>query len=198
MLVHDDEAAFVEQLGEHLYSRGMQRMPARMWAWLLICDPPEQTAEHLAGELHASRGAISGAARDLATVGLIRRGKRRGERREYFSAPPGSIRRLIIASAAVLAHGREIADEGLALLADRPPAARARLQEFRDAYAYYEREWPRVIERYLEERAERDNGARPAHEGPPAPAEVGAIDSRPTPTISSSGPAGLAGRKPRA
>ncbi|HUT79112.1 MAG TPA: MarR family transcriptional regulator, partial [Polyangia bacterium] len=140
--------------------RGMQRMAGRVWAWLLICEPPEQTADDLAQALHASRGAISGAVRDLTTVGLIRRARRRGERREYFSAPPDSIRRLILSGGSMLAQGREIADEGLTLLAARPPAVRARLQEFRDAYAYYEREWPRVIERYLEERIERDDAAR--------------------------------------
>ncbi len=160
--MNDHETTFVEELGQHLYSRGMQRMSGRMWAWLLICDPPEQTADDLAEALHASRGAISGAVRDLASVGLIRRGRRRGERREYFSAPPGSIRRTIANLGLLLTHGREIADEGLALLADRPPAVRARLQEFRDAYAYYEREWPRVIERYLDERSDPDDPARPA------------------------------------
>jgi hypothetical protein len=191
----DHEAAFVEQLGQHLYSRGMQRMSGRMWAWLLICDPPEQTAGALSEALHASRGAISGAARDLATVGLIRRGKRRGERREYFSAPPGSIRRLIIASGTMLTHGREIADEGLALLADRPPAARARLQEFRDVYAYYEREWPLVVERFIDQRNGREARAGSvvgATEPPPDPTVV----ARPgAPTTPENRPAGATGRK---
>ncbi len=179
----DHEAAFVEQLGQHLYSRGMQRMSGRMWAWLLICDPPEQTAGALAEALHASRGAISGAARDLATVGLIRRGKRRGERREHFSAPPGSIRRLIIASGTMLTHGRELADEGLALIADRPPAARARLQEFRDVYAYYEREWPLVVERFIDQRNAREDSARPANDGAGLPSGTAAVDRPSTPTM---------------
>ena len=61
-------------------------MSGRMLAWLLICDPAEQTAADLAHDLQASRGAISGAARALETAGFIRRGRRRGDRREYFVA----------------------------------------------------------------------------------------------------------------
>ena len=40
----------------------------------------------------------------------------------------------------------------------RSPAARARLQEVRDAYAYYEREWPTLLERYLAERSPKVPG----------------------------------------
>ena len=58
----EDEAAFVEAMGQYLGARGMTPMSGRMWAWLLICDPPEQTAEDLAVALQASRGAISGTA----------------------------------------------------------------------------------------------------------------------------------------
>ncbi len=174
--MNDDEAAFVEQLGQHLYGRGMQRMAGRMWAYLLICEPADQTADQLVEALHASRGAISGAARDLANAGVIRRGRRRGERREYFSVPAGSIRRLVGDTGRVLASGREIADEGLALLAGQPPAVRERLQEFRDIYAYYEREWPRVVERYLEDRNGPDRPvANSADRAIPPPA-VGAIE----------------------
>ena len=53
-------------------------MAGRMWGWLLICDPPEQTAGDIADALQASRGAISGTARILSSAGIIRRSTRRG------------------------------------------------------------------------------------------------------------------------
>jgi len=160
--MNDIEAAFVEAMTEHLYGRGLPRMSARMWAWLLICEPPQRTAADLVDDLHASRGAISGAARDLSAAGIIRRGRRPGDRRESFSVPPGSIRRLLARFAAVLVQGREIADDGLEMLAGRPPEARARLQEFRDIYAYYERELPAVIEGYLGQPARDPSSGEPA------------------------------------
>ena len=143
------EAAFVEEMGQFLGSSGMTPMAGRMWAWLLICEPPEQTASDLAEALHASRGAISGTARLLASAGLIRRMRRRGDRREYFTAPPGALRSLLTGAGASYRRFREITEDGLVALADRPPSARARLQEVHDAYLFFEREYPALIERYL-------------------------------------------------
>ena len=62
----EGESRFVEEMGQMLASYGMTPMAGRMWGWLLICDPPEQTAGDIADALHASRGAISGTARLLA------------------------------------------------------------------------------------------------------------------------------------
>ena len=53
-------------MGQFLGSYGMTPMAGRMWGWLLICEPPEQTAAEIAEALQASRGAISGTARILA------------------------------------------------------------------------------------------------------------------------------------
>jgi len=149
------EARFVEALEQHLVRRGMSPMPARVWAWLLVCDPAEQTAEDLATALHASRGSISGAVRDLERMRIVRRARRRGERRERFFIQEGSVQKLVATMEGVLHEGREIADEGLTEIASRPPESRARLEEFRDVYAYYEQEWPAVVERYLQSRERR-------------------------------------------
>ena len=88
--MRDDEAAFVESMGQLMGNYGLGPMAGRVWAWLLICDPPEQTAGELAEALKASRGAISGAAAFLAAARLIHRMRRRGDRREHFSVPPGA------------------------------------------------------------------------------------------------------------
>ena len=90
----EGESAFVEEMGRTLAGYGMTPMAGRMWGWLLICDPPEQTAADIAEALQASRGAISGTARILATAGMIRRTTRRGDRREYFSVATRDPRRV--------------------------------------------------------------------------------------------------------
>jgi DNA-binding transcriptional regulator GbsR (MarR family) len=173
----DAEARFVEALEQHLVRRGMSPMPARVWAWLLVCDPAEQTAEELATELHASRGSISGAVRDLERLRIVRRARRRGERRERFFIQTGSVRQLIAAMEGILREGREIADEGLASLTSRPQESRARLQEFRDVYAYYEHEWPAVVERYLQSRERRLLTAVPPPDAPTPEADAGSAAS---------------------
>ena len=149
------ESQFVEEMGQFLAGLGMTPMAGRMWGWLLICDPPEQTAADIAEALHASRGAISGTARLLATSGLIRRGTRRGDRREYFSAPPEALDSLLGSAAGIYRQMRAIAERGLAAITDRPKESRARLQEFHDVMAFVEKEVPAVIAKFLRDRDRR-------------------------------------------
>jgi DNA-binding transcriptional ArsR family regulator len=143
------ESQFVEEMGQFLASLGMTPMAGRMWGWLLICEPAEQTAAEIAEALGASRGAISGTARLLATSGLVRRTTRRGDRREYFSAPPEALDSLLGNAAGIYRQMRTIAARGLSAIADRPKASRARLQEFHDVMVFVEAEVPRVIGRFL-------------------------------------------------
>jgi len=151
--VTEDEATFVEAMGQFLGSSGMTPMAGRMWGWLLICEPPEQSAADLAEALRASRGSISGTARLLATAGMIRRTTRRGDRREYFSVPLGALESLIAGAGDSYRRFRELTEQGLIVMADRPPEARARLQEVHDVYAFYEREHPTVLQRFIRERS---------------------------------------------
>lgn len=136
-----------------LASYGMTPMAGRMWGWLLICEPAEQTAAEIAQALHASRGAISGTARLLANAGMIRRTTRRGDRREYFSAPPETFESFLRSAATIYRQFRLMAERGLEAIADRPPASRARLEEFRDVFAFVEREVPAIVDRFLREGA---------------------------------------------
>src|SRR3954463_15741622 len=110
-------------MGQFLASMGMTPMAGRMWGWLLISEPVEQTASDIAEALHASRGAISGTARLLAGSGLIRRTTRPGDRREDFSAPPEALDSILSSAAAIYRQMRQIAERGLAATANRSPAA---------------------------------------------------------------------------
>jgi DNA-binding transcriptional regulator GbsR (MarR family) len=146
------ESEFVEEMGQFLASLGMTPMAGRMWGWLLICEPPEQTAAEIAEALHASRGAISGTARLLANAGLVRRATRRGDRREYFSAPAEALDAMLMSAASLYRQMRQIAERGLAAIEDRPADSKTRLEEFRDVMGFVEIEVPRVIARFLAER----------------------------------------------
>src|SRR3954470_15380420 len=140
-------------MGQFLGSIGMTPMAGRMWGYLLICEPPEQTAAEIAEALHASRGAISGTVRLLAGPGLIRRTTRPGDRREYFSAPAEALDSMLASAGAIYRQMREIGERGLATIADRPPEVRARLQEFHDVMAFVEQEVPRLVGKFLRDRA---------------------------------------------
>jgi DNA-binding transcriptional regulator GbsR (MarR family) len=150
--VTDGESRFVEEMGQFLASLGMTPMAGRMWGWLLICEPAEQTAAEIAEALQASRGAISGTARILGNAGLVRRATKPGDRREYFSAPPEALDSMLASAASIYRQMRTIAERGLAAIGDRPANEQARLQEFRDVMAFVELEVPVLIGRFLAER----------------------------------------------
>jgi hypothetical protein len=86
-------------------------------------------------------------ARLLEHIGLVRRGTKPGDRREYFSVPPGAAHRLMVRGADQMRQSREVMDAGLALIAGRPAASQARLRDLRDVYAFFEREWPALLAR---------------------------------------------------
>jgi DNA-binding transcriptional regulator GbsR (MarR family) len=164
------ESQFVEEMGQVLASYGMTPMAGRMWGWLLICDPPEQTAADLAEALRASRGAISGTARILAGAGFIRRTTKPGDRREWFNAEPEALESFLRNAGRVYAQIRRIAERGLDAIADRPPEVRARLEEMRDLLGFIEQELPGIVDRFLAERNEARNDARSKTAGPSASA----------------------------
>jgi MarR family len=141
-----DEDAFIEA-APRIFTPGMPPMAGRIWAYLAICEPPEQTAAELATRLRASRGSVSGMARLLEQIGLIRRRTIPGDRREYFSIPPDALHRLMEGAVVPLRERRQLAEEGLALIADRPPESRSRLRDIRDLYAFFEAEWPDILRR---------------------------------------------------
>jgi len=153
--VTDQEAELVEQMAQMLAEAGLSRVAGRIWAYLLICDPPQQSAGDLADTLHASRGAISGSVRVLATAGLVKRTSRRGDRREYFHVPPGSIISVLHSRLPATTAWRQLADDGLAILSDRTPEQLARLQEIRDVYAFMEQELPSMLDRFLAQRKDQ-------------------------------------------
>jgi hypothetical protein len=152
MRVNAGEATFVEAMARFLGTYGMTPMAGRLWGYLLICDPPEQSAEEIATALHASRGAISGAVRLLEPIGFVHRTRRRGQRREYLSVPPGTFLTLVGDAASVYGRLRSVLEQGLEAIGDRPPPLRMRLEEAHAFVAYVERELPAVLDRFVAER----------------------------------------------
>jgi DNA-binding transcriptional regulator GbsR (MarR family) len=165
--VTNEEAAFVEEMGQYLGSVGMSPMAGRMWAWLLICVPSEQTAAQLAEALQASKGSISGTARILETVGFVKRTRRRGDRREYFSAPPQAFRAILQGASNTYRRFREVTEHGLGVIADLPPPDRRRLQEVHDFVAFVEGELPKSLGRFAEDQARQAAEEAAEQEGRP-------------------------------
>ena len=139
---------YVEEVGLMLEQSGMQRMEGRVLGALLLADPAEQSAEELMETLQASRGSISTATRHLIQVGFVERVSKPGERRDYFRNKPGAFVEMARRGTEQLRQFRSLAERGLALLESDDPDVRLGLEEMRDFYAFAEREFPKLLERW--------------------------------------------------
>jgi len=142
---------FVEDLGILFEKMGVPRMAGRIWGWLLVCDPPHQTAAELAEAVSASAGSISTMARLLVQFGLIERIGLPRRRSRFYRIKAGGFTQLLRAKMALTTEVRKMAERGLALLKDEPPEMRRRLEAYRDFYAFFEREFPDLIAKWNQE-----------------------------------------------
>ena len=126
----DAEITFADHAGR-LYARryGFAPMMGRLLGYLMICDPHEQTIAELADALLASRSAITGAAKTLEVLHLIRRSRAAGERVDRIWVDMSSPQTTGFDVAEYREQG-DLAREGLELLAGEPPERRAMLLEY--------------------------------------------------------------------
>ncbi len=150
------QLAFVEDVALYFEQRGpMPRMCGRIVGYLLICDPPEQTAAQLASVLQASRGSISTATRQLVSAGLVQRVVKPGERRDYFRIDDEGWGATVLRALAELTSFLDILQRGRHLMAGAPPEQRARLENVTDLYEWMRDELRPVLERHETERRAR-------------------------------------------
>jgi len=147
-----EERRFVEEFGLLLELEGLPRMAGRMLGRLLICQPPEQSADELARVVGASKASVSTTTRLLIHMGMVERTTLPGVRRDYFRIRPNAIGNLMRSSMTRIHAGREVAERGLALVKHDQDQ---RLRDWVDLYCFFERELPPLIERWEAERAER-------------------------------------------
>lgn len=143
-----EKKRFVEDMGILLEELGLPRMAGRILGWLLICDPPHQSAGELTRALGGSKSSISSMTRLLIRIDLIQRIGLSEKRNMYYCLKPRSFSELLRARIGYLTTLREVAERGLALMASKDIRLRQRLQEMCDFYAFLEQEAPLVLERW--------------------------------------------------
>lgn len=126
----DEEVTFADHAGRFYARRyGMAPMVGRLIGYLGVCDPREQSISELAEALLASRSAIAGAVNTLENLGLIRRSRAAGERMDRVCVDLSSPRAMGF-DITEYEEQRELAREGLCLLAEASPERRAVMLEW--------------------------------------------------------------------
>lgn len=75
---------FVQRMASTLHQAGLARVPSLVFSALIVDDDGRMTSAELAEVLHLSPASISGAVRYLEQIGMMRRERERGSRRDVY------------------------------------------------------------------------------------------------------------------
>jgi hypothetical protein len=95
---------------------GLPPITGRILGWLMICDPPEQSAGEIAEAIGASRASLTTNMRMLTVSNLVRRRSRPGGRTTYYRIDDDAWEKVIRQRIASMVAFCEIAEEGMRLL----------------------------------------------------------------------------------
>ena len=147
---------FAEEVGLVFETFGVPRMAGRVLGWLLIANPPHQSMHQLVEALQASKASISNSTRLLIQVGFIERVSLPGQRRDHFRIKSQAWYEMMKKEMFQMATLRQLAERGLTLLDGPEVHLKHRLEEMYDLSAFLEREMPALLERWEQEREQKN------------------------------------------
>jgi DNA-binding transcriptional regulator GbsR (MarR family) len=125
---------FLDRVGAWADVSGLPPSFVRVFAWLVVCDPPEQSVDDLRDALGLSPGAISMATTSLARTGLVERIATRGDRRLRYRMHAEGWERLVRLRLEATTQIRRAAEDALAHV----PQGQERLAAMRALYSSFE------------------------------------------------------------
>jgi preprotein translocase subunit YajC len=138
-----DVRHWVERVATFFYERyGLPPITGRILGWLMICEPPEQSAADIAHAIGASRASLTTNMRLLTAGGLVHRMTRLGERTAYYRIDDDAWEKVLRQRVESMMAFGTIAEEGINLIgrtgsrANRLRAARTCFQWMAERLAH--------------------------------------------------------------
>ena len=126
-----EEAAFVDRIGLFFEMLGGPRTMGRIYGWLVICDPPQQSLTALAATLGVSKASVSTVIRLMQESGLVER-LPSPTRQHHYRITPGGFTQVLQVQLERMRAGVDAAEYGLTVVGEDRPEQRERLTELRD------------------------------------------------------------------
>jgi DNA-binding transcriptional regulator GbsR (MarR family) len=150
-----EEAEFVDRLGLFMQMLGGPRTMGRVYGWLLICDPPQQSLTQLAETLSVRKASVSTVARQLQEGGMIER-LPSSTRQHLYRVTPGGFASVLNTQLSRMKLGIDAADFGLSLLGKARPEQRERLEDLRDFCEFSAQDYrDELMQRWIDYRGKR-------------------------------------------
>lgn len=127
----------------------------RVYGWLLICDPPQQSLTALAAALSVSKASISTVARQLLEGGMVER-LPSPNRQHLYRVTPGGFTSVLETQLSLMRLGIEPAEFALSVLDEDRAEQRQRVEDFRDFCEFCTQAYrDQLMEMWTEYRAKR-------------------------------------------
>jgi DNA-binding transcriptional regulator GbsR (MarR family) len=146
----DWRRGFVEDMGGLVLVHGAPRALMRVLGWMVVCEPPDQTAADVQSELRLSAGSVSTSLRYLGEMGLVERVTQPGDRRIFYRMNPDGWELVLQQRFRAFNEIRRVADKAVTAADDQ---ANDRLHEMRDTWAFLEASSAEIL---VASRARRD------------------------------------------
>lgn len=132
----DEVLGWVERIAKYCADQdGLPLIAGRVLGWLMICDPPEQSAGEIAEAIGASRASLTTNLRLLNSVGLISQGTSPGKPTVYYRVDDGVWETVVRRQIASLALFGEITRDGMELIG-RSTKRAARIRAANEVFAW--------------------------------------------------------------
>jgi len=131
---HEQVLEWVERMAMFCAEEyGVPPIAGRILGWLMICDPPEQSAGEIAAAIGASKASLATNMRVLTDAKFVRRRTRPGERTNYYRVDDDAWESVIRRRLASLTEFRDLAADGIDLAGAHSDRAE-RLRVAHDVY----------------------------------------------------------------
>ena len=123
---------WAERAGDYFTATfGLAPVTARLLAWLMICEPAEQSGSELAAALGASRASVTASLRLAQAAGFVSRRTRRGDRTVYYAIGDDAWHEVVRRRIASMGAFVQIADQAIGRIEDG-----GRIRAARDVFAW--------------------------------------------------------------
>jgi len=146
-----EAAEFVDRMGGALTQAGLPRLPSLVFSALLVDDDGKMTSAELSSALEVSPASISGAIRYLVQVGMVRRERERGSRRDLYVVDDDAWHGTMMRRDQLYAPMIAALSAGIAAMGDDSPA-HERLVLTREFLLFVDEEMRGLAEKWEERR----------------------------------------------
>ncbi|WP_188187206.1 GbsR/MarR family transcriptional regulator [Nonomuraea sp. SYSU D8015] len=143
--------AYVEDVAGLFARDGLPLITGRIIGWLMVCDPPEQSAQQIGQAIQASKASLSTNMRVLTESGFVRTITRPGDRVTYYRIDDDAWLQITRRRLAALSGFRDVTAKGLRLLGEDSPRAR-RVRDAHEMFSWLDRELTPLWDRWAEMR----------------------------------------------